>query len=435
MNLEDNLENIELRSEKVGDILSQMPPWLIRWGSLLFLIMILMVLSLSWFIKYPDIITTKAFLTTKIPPQKEYAKISGKIDTILVSDGQKVIKNSLLSILENTAKYEDVYFLKSLTDTINIEANNIDFPFENLPFLVLGEIEASYTNFEDAYFKYSLNRSQQPYSYQLNANDSNLNEFNKRLKNLILQQEIEKSELVLKNKDFERSTSLFKKGIISEQQFENKKLEYLNSKKKYQDIQIDISRLRETMNNNKKISKEINFNRTREDTQVLRKVLSSYNQLKKSIKEWELKYVLKSNINGRVSFLNYWSKNQTVQKGDLVFTIIPEGISSNYYIARLKAISSNSGKIRVNQDVNLKLYDYPQYEFGVIRGKVNKISSTVDKAGNYIIEVSIPENLTTSYGIKIDFKQEMQGEADIITEDLRLLERVFFQLKDVVRTR
>jgi hypothetical protein len=34
---------------------------------------------------------------------------------------------------------------------------------------------------------------------------------------------------------------------------------------------------------------------------------------------------------------------------------------------------------------------------------------------------------------EIEFRQEMQGIAEIITEDLRLIERFFYQLKDVFK--
>jgi hypothetical protein len=159
--------------------------------------------------------------------------------------------------------------------------------------------------------------------------------------------------------------------------------------------------------------------------------LQSYNQLKKAVKEWELKYVLKSNIDGRVSFLNYWNNNQSVNSGDLVFTVLPNDASN--YIAKLQTPSKNSGKIRIGQMVNLSLNDYPEYEFGVIKGTVSQISATSDQEGIYIVNVSIPKELISSFGKPIIFKQEMKGKADIITEDLRLLERLFYQFREVFR--
>jgi mRNA-degrading endonuclease HigB of HigAB toxin-antitoxin module len=45
----------------------------------------------------------------------------------------------------------------------------------------------------------------------------------------------------------------------------------------------------------------------------------------------------------------------------------------------------------------------------------------------YTINVSLPNGLKTSYNKDLDFKAEMQGQADIITKDLRLIERIFNQ--------
>lgn len=160
---------------------------------------------------------------------------------------------------------------------------------------------------------------------------------------------------------------------------------------------------------------------------MLKNVLQTYNQLKIAIRTWELDYVLKSNNNGEVAFLKHWDSGQTLTHGDLIFTI--SSMSNPYYIARLRTPKTKSGKIQVGQNVNLKLYDYPEYEFGVIRGKIKSISAISDAAGTYSVDVIIHKELVTSFGHRIEFKQEMKGEADIITEDLRLLERFVYQFK------
>jgi response regulator RpfG family c-di-GMP phosphodiesterase len=48
-----------------------------------------------------------------------------------------------------------------------------------------------------------------------------------------------------------------------------------------------------------------------------------------------------------------------------------------------------------------------------------------------LLDVSLPNGINTSYDKKIEFQQEMIGNADIITEDLRLIERLFHQFKDI----
>jgi hypothetical protein len=67
-----------------------------------------------------------------------------------------------------------------------------------------------------------------------------------------------------------------------------------------------------------------------------------------------------------------------------------------------------------------------------LNGKVSSISLVPNKEGNYLIDVELSKELITTYNKEIDFRQEMKGTANIITEDLRLMERFFYQLKDVL---
>lgn len=128
--------------------------------------------------------------------------------------------------------------------------------------------------------------------------------------------------------------------------------------------------------------------------------------------------------------MNYWSENQTVTLGDLVFTIIPS--ENKNYLAKVKAPSLNSGKIKIGQRVNIKLQNYPETEFGALRGTVDKISLTPDRSGYYLVDVKLPKNLITNYNKEIKFKQEMHGTAEIVTEDLRFIERLFYQFKKII---
>jgi multidrug efflux pump subunit AcrA (membrane-fusion protein) len=106
---------------------------MIRWGNVLFLLLIIMLFGISWFVKYPDLIFSEALVTTQVPPQKEYAKITGKLNTILVADNEIVKENQALAILENTANYEDVFKLKSVIDTIVVTSKSFYFPIDSLP--------------------------------------------------------------------------------------------------------------------------------------------------------------------------------------------------------------------------------------------------------------------------------------------------------------
>lgn len=426
----NTLDKIELRSEEVQEILTKIPHWMIRWGSVLFLALILLVLSLSWLIKYPDVLESKTVLTTQIPPQKEFARITGKFDSIYVQKSQIVEKNKVLAVLENSANTEDIYYLKSILDTLKIKDRIIEFPINEIPILILGEIETAYAAFENNYSEYQLNKALSPFKNEATANKISLNELRIRLQNMQSQYALNQSELKLKRKNLARNKSLLDKGVISQLDYENNQLELLTTEKGLKNLGASISQNREALSNANKNSKGTEITRTTEESKLLRSTLQSYNQLKKSIKDWENLYVLKSEINGNVSFLNYWSENQTVNQGDIVFTIIPE--NNKNYIAKVKAVALNSGKIKIGQKVNVKLQNYPETEFGMLKGQVANISLTPDKDGLYLVDVSLPKKLITSYRKEIKFQQEMSGTAEIITEDLRLLERFFYQFKKIM---
>ncbi|UOB17724.1 HlyD family secretion protein [Abyssalbus ytuae] len=424
----DNSE-IQIRSEEVQEILSYIPNWMIRWGNTLVLSLIIGLLLISWFVKYPDTIGAEIIITTLNPPQKIYANTSGQLDAILIEDNEIVEKNQILAIIENTANYEDVLLLKNLIDTLTIDYNNFYFPTNQLPLLFLGDVENDYALFERSYEEYILNKELKPYTNEFLANQISINEAKSRLNILLSQQNINKRELDLKKKDLERSESLYKKGVISTQEYDQKQLDYLQAERAFKNISTSISQLRETINNSQRQLRGTEIKKTQDENKAIKNVVQSYNQLKRSLKNWELKYVLKSSINGKVSFLSFWNENQNVNQDDLVFTIIPEG--NHIFIGKIKAGAQNSGKIKIGQKVNIRLVNYPYAEFGMLEGKIKNISLVPDNEGNYLIDVKLPNKLITTYNQEIEFKQEMRGTVEIITEDLRLIERFFYQLKSV----
>ena len=87
---------------------------MIRWGTVLIFGIILMLFFVSWFLKYPDVVSTEIVITTTIPPEKIVAKTTGRIEAILVKDKATVIENTTLAIIENNANYKDVFVLKEL---------------------------------------------------------------------------------------------------------------------------------------------------------------------------------------------------------------------------------------------------------------------------------------------------------------------------------
>lgn len=424
-----NHNKIELRSEEVQDILTKIPHWIIRWGSLVVLVILLLLFLVSWMVKYPDIITTEITITTQIPPEKLVAKTSGKIQAILINDKTIVNENTPLAVIENAANYKDVFLLKAITDTISLTHSK--FPFEKLKAAQLGEIENSFAMFQKEYIASELNKQLQPYKVESSAQNFEAKQLRERLQLLEGQKEINQSELQLLKTDVERYEKLFKKGVISAQEIEKQRLLYLQAEKNYKSLLSSISQLKSSINELNRSSKTTVINESTTSINLERSVMQSFYQLKKAIKDWELNYVFRSSVKGTVSFLQIWSENQTINAGENMFAIIPS--TEKGYIGKVRAVAQNSGKLKIGQKVNIRLANYPDREFGVIEGRLKTISLTPDKEGNLLLDIELPNGLQTSYKKQINFQQEMTGTADIITEDLRLLERLLYQFRDIFR--
>ena len=425
---ESSIEKINLRSEEVQEILTRVPNWMIRWGTVLIFGIILMLFFVSYLIKYPDVITTQIVITTNIPPEKLVAKVSGKIEAILVNDKAIVATNEPLAIIENSANYQDVLRLSDALEVAK-DTKSIDFnSFQNAQF---GDIESAFAVYQKECVANNLNNDLQPFQVDGTAQNYEAIELKERLNLLESQKSINQSELVIQKSNLDRFETLYKKGIIATQEIDKQRLIYLQSQRNYKSLLSTISSLKSSLIELNRSSKTNSINENKENVNLETNVIQAFYQLKKAIKDWELNYVLRSSIAGKVSFLQLWSINQTVTAGDNVFVIVPT-INSGF-IGKLKAPILNSGKIQINQDVNIRLANFPDREFGVLKGKIKNISLTPDKDNYLLIDVSLPNGLQTTYKKQITFQQEMSGTADIITEDLRLIERVLYQFRDVFR--
>jgi multidrug efflux pump subunit AcrA (membrane-fusion protein) len=347
----------------------------------------------------------------------------------LVQNDQKVQSGTILAVLQNAANYKDVLLLEQVLDTVTYDKKNFQFPLDSFPILFLGDLEAPFAVFENAYIQYQLNKDLQPFDNDALANRSTRIQLQAQLRNMLSRKRIQKKELDFKKKELDRNKVLFEKGVIAAQEYESKQLEYAQNARAYQSIDASISQLRNQLSNTSSSLEGIKISRTKEDLQLYKAVIQSFIQLKKAVHDYEQLYILRATMNGLLGFTQYWQEDQQVQQGDLLFTVFPENYE--FYIATLKTPVLNSGKLRAGQKTYLKLQNFPETEFGVLEGKVTSISQVPDKDGFYYVQIALPDTLITSYKKELKLQQETSVIAETVTEDLRLIERFFYQFKDV----
>lgn len=73
-------------------------------------------------------------------------------------------------------------------------------------------------------------------------------------------------------------------------------------------------------------------------------------------------------------------------------------------------------------------------EYGMLKGSIQNIS-LVPSENFYSVEVEFPNGMLTNYERTLAFHQKMQGSAEIITEDIRLMERILMPIRSLIKTR
>jgi hypothetical protein len=105
-----------------------------------------------------------------------------------------------------------------------------------------------------------------------------------------------------------------------------------------------------------------------------------------------------------------------------------------HLIGKINLSVKDAQKVVPGQKVNIRLDEYPSMEFGYIKGSVLSISRLTNE-DHFRVEVAMPKNLSTNYKIPIKINQSMNGSAEIITEDIRLIQRFLNPVNSLLKHR
>lgn len=406
------------------ELLAKPPAWMLRWGgTVIFVIMVTMIL-LAWLIKYPDIITAKATITTPAPPLAMIARQNGQLHWLKSPSNAAVKKNDVIAAIENPARLTDINRLKKWLEAYK---NNkiLEIPIN----LKLGEIQNNFAHFQKTLNEYQFFQTLNPFAKKQVL----VKQKQRQLQQLLEQHQRQKiilgNEFELLNKKLRRFQALQIRNLVAETKIDDIQMSLLKNKQQQEQIQSEIvkTNLQWSHLDADLAEHKLTDQQKQQDFQL--KLAEALQSLLSDISKWEKQYLLISPIDGRLTFSNYWSEHQFVKINEEVVTVVPEG--NQPIIAKVKMPLANSGKVNIGQKILIKLASYPYQEYGQIESRVDAIS-LVPRDNAYTVETELPNPLITSFNKPLNFDQEMQGTAEIITEDIRLLERIFYQLLKIL---
>ena len=420
-------EQIELRSEELQEIFGVVPPWILRWGITAVAIIVLLMLIGSWFFKYPDTISATMVLTSEAPPVAIVARTDGKLSEMNVQDRQRVSKSEYLAIIENPASTQDMLYLKAALEKSILHPDSIIYFQEKE--MNLGSVQGLYSSFYRSLSNYRRFLELDYYPQKIESIEKRIQQQQKYSQRIRRQNEIAQQQNEIAATQFNRDSLLAVKNVIAPKEMEDahnallqNNLSLESSRASVQNMQIQIMQLEESL---------LDIQQEYFDTKnTLESELNNLTiQLLNEIRTWEQTYALTSPTDGIVTFNNYWSQNQNVLSGETVFTIIP--CQTGELIGKAQLPTVRSGKVKAGQQVNIHFLNYPDNEVGMVRGVVKSIS-LIPNNNSYSVEISLPNGLMTTYQKELPLSREMSAQADIITEDLRLLERIFLPIKRIL---
>jgi HlyD family secretion protein len=422
-------ENFEIRSQEVQELLGHVPRWIVRWGTIVIFLILIILFVFSKTLSYPDVIHSQIQLTSNIPPAELKANTEGAIKSIFVDDQQRVEKGQVIAVIQSAANYSDVLLLKSfLVDSFAIEKYLTGEQLSRN--LSLGSIQPYYAAFVNILEEYRNFIDIDYYSRKLESINTELNKYKQYIVSLKEQQVILKSEYRLVEQQFKRDSGLTASGVLSATDLEKSEQNKLNKlfNLKEAGVKLDQAIIQVTNLDQEKLDLQLQLEK--ENQNLYSELKAKWTELNGAISQWAEKYLIISPFSGKVSMNKIWSENQYVKTGDIVVIVLP--VETDKIIGRVSIQPSGAGKIKKDNKVLIQFDNYPYLEFGVVTGKIASVSLAPENSTYYAL-VSIDSlNLVTNYNKKLNFSQNMQGNAEIITESRSLFDRIFAPLKSSI---
>ena len=421
---------IELQYNEVEEILGKVPGWITRNGIILFLFLLALLIFGSWVFRYPDIKRARIVVTSVNPPADLEARSSGKIVRLFVRNDQTVNADEVLAVIENPADYDDVMELKrglTFLDTISMEEVTGEMP--ELKNAKLGTIQGDYSIFLKSYRDFMEFKRLDYHQRRIMLLRSELERQQELAGSLSERARIAEEEYNLAQRQSSRDADLYMESVVSQSDMEKTHSEMLAKRNKWQEI---VSLIAENNISVGKIEEQIVDLQLKEQEERSRNINileESFNNLKASVASWEQNYLLVAPVSGTVTFTRFWSENQNVEAGEKVLTVIPAEAGS--MIGKISLPTAGAGKVKIGHQVNIQFDNYPHLQYGMIKGYVSNISEVPDD-DFYTVEVELPTGLRTYYDIEIPFSQNMQGQAEILTDKMRVLERVLNPVRSAI---
>ena len=430
---------------EIQEIISNKPPFIVRWGTVYFFFVLVLIGLISWFIQYPDVVTVKAKLTSLNAPKAIVAKSDGQLIKLFAKENNIVQKDQVIGFMESTANPETILHLSKILDSVQILFNNnktedavkifnsfsafngasYSSPTGGDQEGALGELQQPYQTFIQSFivFKSYLSNGFYLRKKTILMNDMvNLQRLNA---NLQRQKNLQEQDLNLAQQTYTANEQLKNDSVISAFEYRNESSKLINKK-------LNLPQTTSSIVNNEGSQNEKRKEILQLEDQISQQkniFVQALNTFISQVDEWKKKYLLIAPVEGKIAFSGIIQEHQQLHSNQIICFVNAE---NSQYFAEIYIPQFNLGKVRTGQQVLLKLPSYPYQEYGSLTGKIEFIS-TIPTDSGYLAKVVLPNGFRTNYNKSIQYKDGLVAQGEIITQNMRLLERFYYNIIKQIR--
>ena len=411
----------------IEEIIEKKPNWLIRLGISGMLLLLLTLLFVAWWVKYPDVIPASVYISTSNPPIDIVCPSNAQIEKIFNKDSKRNIKKgSPLILLKSTSYFSEIQLLKSFLE--NLEKDSLKENHMTIPknFIQLGALQNTYNQLTSYLKEYNEHVKQHTYQKRIVFLKKIIANNTQSLQSTRAGFLMELKDQDIMEKDKVRSDNLFFKGVISKRDHEIAQQRFLQKEIQVEGIRTVLIDKSTSIVNLQKQLAELKIQQDQFNNKIRDNIRSVTKTLNAQIDEWISDYLVLAPINGTISIFKELNKGDYLTAGSYLLTMLPLGNQELFAYGNFSV--AKAGKLKENNKAIIKLHSYPYREYGSIDGVIEKISDFPIKE-MYSVKIRLPNKLQTGYDKKIIFKQRLSGDAELNTENRSLLSRIFSNFK------
>ncbi|MRG46979.1 HlyD family efflux transporter periplasmic adaptor subunit [Chitinophaga sp. SYP-B3965] len=414
--------NINQRSEMAQEIISHKPGFMEKWALLIFMSIFLLLVTISWFIRYPDIIEVRAKLTAVNAPKEIICLREGRLVKLFIQNKKEVVKGQVIGYIESTADHDEVLALSKQLDSgiylfntrqLKEAARLFQQQYNNV-----GSIQQEYRQFVIAWQLFNDYMINGFYSRKATMLENDVISLDNTRNFMLTQKKLTQQDMEFAKETYEMKESLSKENVLSKEEFRQEKSRLAN--KEMTIPLLEIALISNETQKREKIREldQLDHDRMQQQLSFQHALLS----LKNSVDEWKKVYVIQAPISGSIFFTVALQENQFLQQGKQIGFISP---GDNRYYAETILPQANFGKIDTGLTVQLRFDAYPFQEIGFVEGIISYVSSVPSDSG-FLTTIRLDNGLITNTNNPLAFKNGLTATAIILTKNMRFLERLYY---------